>query len=1676
MKIRDLNQYIENLLDGKNTFKELGTNKELLLQKIYGQDTSQDQVKAVISDAASFASNSEEQLFYEFVQNAYDAGADCLYFYANEHYLIVLNNGEPFYTDFNIFDGNEVRDGQLYNFLAKGKSLKRNDDQKLGKYGQGSKLLYTLLTKVSENEENERLLVDALYNRKKGPYLISWYDQRQLSNLLLKQPEWTPAQGDDYKENILFAKILMSYYPVAPGVDEEWFSTQEALSAIEAFDTLVDPRRNLHFLNRGTALIIPLGDGQYERITAEENLKKVRTRLGGFASITKNQEWNKGKSLDHIIVMGEEVEQYEVKSVYVNFDIEGNKFRYHFAFNPIFAEKNFVNFFKGLPIVETKFRLGFIIDSQKFEVDNSRQRINDAHKTECQLTKAFTELDANLKELQKSDSEKFEYIYRAIAASRIPEGDDFKFIRTAFNEVFVQFFESNTLTVSGLYVNRENVRTYENASLIPLDVLGISTYQWADKDILPHLKRHGIKISEISLANILADADQNKLQKWLLSLSSTDYELFQSLVDKCKGNNEIRMYKVFKTNIGKLYSLEELQSDMNVYYPIENNMPFGECEHVVTPLADVEIAPYLNNLFNKIKTNIFQFRKTDSTKDDAANLLAWIQNKDASYLSRIRNEISLLPNRYDMHWTLYNTLESRPNNTILFDNYVVKGHIPNVVLERHWLMSPSKSPLPFWDWITRHWQDLQDKEEWGENTHKYLADIKAVNESVIRQNGLHLTLRLNLDNSGRPVEGVRSMVNNASRLTEDEYNYFSDNLQKHNLPALQPFEYYKELCEEPFRTEPISSLRIVGDGITVNKEFLKLIVIVTDDYLNLFFTQEGSGKYRITKRLSGFNYENAVPSDLQKTLESVSFCHIPNYIQELLPEESNKHKFESNPNELILAIQRTKSIKLLPFVKLSDSRVKDVFFSNLVEININSKISNEDMEWQVIEFAVRSSYNNNYIERVFEKIRFNNGAGLPESIIQKDININSNQYCVYDLNEEFKYKNLLIESFFNWLPSETEVEFFKDNYYRDRKEEVSIEELYNNLHDKSLTIEQLRFCLDYSIVFDKSDVELKIGDDENIIDALEMILRNQFNGFDKYFKMPDVDYDVKVYAPREILTKEECLPAKVSKWIDENPAILGLTTRLKTVQRCPYVGVRNQILENKSLEEAINCALAANDPHIDYTLKWAIEKNFIYAYDSERYNCMMGILENLPANYDNMAFLRYTGDVVDVNGEPKPTFRLERYNENCSFLSTFTWRNQFEKRLEHSTKLSKFIKDKVVYVYGEKELLFRQNCKKKPVWDIQIAVDVEALPEYHDKIYDKWKDMPESKGITIHLSDKPIAIQFYITSANDKVFADMVNDNDFGYVPGKSIVIQKKGKEKVTVSVMTDMIQQHLSEVEFFKEPFIALQSLYVKQYDILQEEKESKGTEKGEGDSGLILSNSSLTKEQAQVALDKMSRKTSENIELFNDLVQKLNKESLNRLLESANVLDELLGKLNNQELEILVENKDRIMQAIEDMSEAEEEEKESKVRKTIGFIGELIYSHYLESLHKEYVHAALEGVGEYDFEIKSDNTFVDVKTTLYSLKDGTAPFYLHRSQNSYMQMHPNSNYHIVRISLLDLNLQKSYEELRNLYGKDANPMENKHLRKDCEKVAKKYWQGAKIEEFDALAPEYSIHIEKKK
>ena len=1679
MKIRDINQYIKHLC-GDVTLNKLGTNKELLLQKIYGQDPSQDQVQSVISDAASFASNAEEQLFYEFVQNAYDADADSLYFYANEDYLVVLNNGEPFYTDFDIFESESIRDGQLYSFLAKGKSLKRSDKSKLGKYGQGSKLLYTLLTEVNESVENEELLINTLLHEKKGPYLISWYNRTQLANLLLKQPKWIPAEGDNYQENILFVKILLSYYPLAPGVDESLFSTQEAINAINAFDTLVNPRRNLHFLHRGTAIIIPLGKGKYERITSIENLERVRTRLGGFASLTKGQERNEGKSVEHIFVMGEEVEQPEVQSLFVDFKINGRPFYYHFAFNPVFAERNNVNLFKGLPILETKLRLGFIIDSQKFDVDSSRQRISDKEKTKGQLIIAFRELVVVLKDLKDTNPQKFDYIYKAIAATKYQEGEDFRYIKEAFQEVFVPFFEEFVLTNTGEYEKKENVRLFAEDYIIPLQEIGINKYKWIDESIIKDLHRHKVDVAKIDFATLLANADSAKFSIWIKSLSNKEYAVYHKLFDSHKNETGVRNYKIFRSNKGNLYSNNELKSSANIYYPLENGMEFGECEHICETFSGVDTPTFISNLFDKIKYNIASFRVSDSTKDDAANFLAWITTKNEYYVSRIKNEIFLLQNWHDTYDSFVNIMLKRPENTIIFDNYCVKGYVPEAVKNNNWLLDPATSKKECWQWVVSHWEYLKNKEEWGENTHNFIDDIKNIYKSAysgVKDNNDKTVLTLYLNEEGKPTSMIKKIVNNVSRLTKEEYNYLDEKVPH---LCLFPYEYYKELMEAPFHVETIQSADIVNRSLTADEKLLRIIIKITDSYLQFYRTQEISGSYVISKASSGYNYTDSVSADLQSELLVANFYRIPDKVQEILRTESGKYRFASNETMLQKAIESINNpIKLFPFVKQAKANAAETFFANLKTINIDSKLTKEDLKWQVIEFAVQcNSEKNKFIDIVFGLIK-HNGNNLPESITQQFVKVGENEYDVYVLNEEYKKDNQTIDSFLKCLPSQTEIDFFKQHYYKGKEEEVSTQNLFNELKGCYLSIEQLRFCIDYAITNNDDCDDLEIAEYESLTDALDMILKNNFVGFDKHFKMKDVDFINQVYADHSVLLPSEYLPDILQKWIDKNPSSLQLFTKLSTIYK-PFIAIRYALLRGIATDDVSCFADDNNIVDIDNAITWAIEKRLSYIYLSERYNTMMAIIEKLPSEYSVMPFLRYTGDVAPMENQneiPKPIFTLERYQDGGSFLSWYSWvGTQFQERLSSSRKLAKFIKDNIVYIYGDKELLFNHGFKNKPRWNVQTSVDLIDFPEHDDPVYQIWKESDESKGITIHTSEQPIGMNFNILSSNTSVFADMMHNSEFGYEPGKRVVVQQPNKEGLS---LMKTIAKHIGSMEFFKEPFIALQSLYVEQWELLKK-GEGSGDNEGNGKSNIDLTNSSLTEEQAQEAINKISTETAENIEQVNNITKQMNGEELDKLSEVAAPIKELIEGLDKEDIERLAKVKDKILQMLDDLAEAEEEEKESQVRQTIGYIGELIYSHYLENKNlvkdRDFIHAALNGVGEYDFEVKTEKMFVDVKTTLYSLKGGTAPFYLHRSQNIFMQQHPEAKYHIVRISLIDLDLKRSYEELRDTYGKDANPMENPHLKKRCEDVAKRYWKGARIEEFDALSPEYAIRIEQKK
>ena len=88
MKIRDLKQYPASICkeeQPRSITQEVADFA--MLKTMFG---AKKDAKGIIGTSSSFASNSQEQLFYEFVQNAFDANADTLLFNANKDFLVVL--------------------------------------------------------------------------------------------------------------------------------------------------------------------------------------------------------------------------------------------------------------------------------------------------------------------------------------------------------------------------------------------------------------------------------------------------------------------------------------------------------------------------------------------------------------------------------------------------------------------------------------------------------------------------------------------------------------------------------------------------------------------------------------------------------------------------------------------------------------------------------------------------------------------------------------------------------------------------------------------------------------------------------------------------------------------------------------------------------------------------------------------------------------------------------------------------------------------------------------------------------------------------------------------------------------------------------------------------------------------------------------------------------------------------------------------------------------------------------------------------------------------------------------------------------------------------------------------------------------------------------------------------
>ncbi len=1584
MKVRDLRQYISEITGTEYSISNLGSHREPFLVYIAGQFQSVEQVKGFIEGSSSFATNAEEQLFYEFVQNAYDAKADSLYFFANDKYLVVLNNGEPFYTDFDLL-ADEKNNGQLFNFLAKGKSDKRGDEDQMGQYGQGSKLLYTLITDTSDGQMTDaELLVEAIYDNKKGPYLISWNSKDQLTNLLYSEQNWELSQADDYKNNLLFAKILYSYFPIAPGQELSLFSNKEASEVISVFDKLVDPRRNLQYMNKGTALIIPLGKGKAAKINDKSNIAKVRTRLGGFSALTAEQMGNSSK-LKHIFVLNEEIEQADVVSVSWQKKIGKKNQKFHLGFNPIFAQGGYVNFFKGLPILSTRHHLGFIIDSQCFQTDDSRQRLTNTDTVEHQLEDIFMELVSRLKDMKDKDPEKFDKVYDSIMACRIEKDEESTFIMRPFNAILKPFLQDNVRTDEGKYLRLSNVflpaTKYDFD--IPLSALGINSKSWVDPTFKKALSYMGISLSSMDLQTVIADATTMLLHKWIKDMSDKDYAAFQTQCYALVEQGALLNTKLFRSNKKNLFTYNELIGNSSIYYGY-GDVSFNGLEYLPVNFSGLAPYDYPQIIFKKLQAQLSALRASNVLKDTAGKILVYIAQKRPDLKDAILN-LQLFENRQGKLTAINDLFAEVPANSCLFDDFQVSGYLPDSIKKSGWMLDPKKDASKAWEWVVGHIEALIKVDGWNTMASQYIDDLRSFYNLVPKEKCPSNISSLYFNASETPTTVVHSMVKNFSKINETDYEIlqraFSD-------VKFLPYKFYKKLGSAPFSLNKLGISDLLEDGKQVNEEQLVVLSKLEEGFLKYYYLRETSGGFKIYSLDGGQNYINELDHTLEMTLANNGFYHIPESAQNIFHGCTVSMDYNlSNNTQLMLSIVQLFDVNALmgifPLVEKSNDSVLSSYYSRLPELPINSKLDEKDIKWRIIDVATKRSNNSGHLKQiVFDKIRHNNSR-LADEIVDETVRVSDHKYDIYSLDGAYQESNGQISSFLECLPDGKE-QFFKKEFYNGKQTSIDAKTIFLSICREPLTLEQLRFCLDYALTNKLEGVKFSTLSSIGITAILDMVDANNFKGFDKFYTLVGFNNATQVYAGYDILLDKEKLPKEIYSWLESHQNGRTLFNTLRTAGE-NLMCYRRSVKDEKRYSGSL---LLSNENLTRDTLEWLLSQQINCLKDSEQYKNLLDFINGLPDGFVGMPFFQFVGDVtVDADTKTlKANLRFCLYTADKPFLTGAGI--EFAECLSTEQDLKTFIVNSSVYEYPGVANIYKHKLTQSPVWDVKHGFENGKYNEFEYNNYKIWKRMRESEGITLFTSEKPIGVTLGIYNGKDELISVKRRNSEYGSnIVTKQVVIHYPNADDLS---KMKTLEKHSKGISWLKDPLITLFGLYVNEADELQKIADEKGmdikdvievTKSAIGDAGVDASILKVLKDSPEVFRNIAStfdestlNKIGNNTSLIQSLLDRFSQKDLAVISSFSVDMIKELAKVSKDDLELFLMNSDKFKNWL---SSGGGDIDSSTVELFTKFIDDFDYdtidelNEQVESLHEAYTRFGKDGWNKFR---QNTDTVVDI------------------------------------------------------------------------------------------------------
>ena len=507
--------------------------------------------------------------------------------------------------------------------------------------------------------------------------------------------------------------------------------------------------------------------------------------------------------------------------------------------------------------------------------------------------------------------------------------------------------------------------------------------------------------------------------------------------------------------------------------------------------------------------------------------------------------------------------------------------------------------------------------------------------------------------------------------------------------------------------------------------------------------------------------------------------------------------------------------------------------------------------------------------------------------MDETVKIADHKYDIYALDGDYKASNGQISSFLECLPDGKE-QFFKKEFYNGKQTSVDAQTVYLGICREALSLEQLRFCLDYALTNKLEGVKFTTSSSVGITAVLDMVEANKFKGFDKYYTLAGFNNMSQVYAESDILLDKEKLPKEIYSWLENHQDGHTLFNSLRAGESLIFYrrSVKDEKLHNGLL------SLSCGD-HTKDTLEWLLSQRITCTKDSDQYKNLLAFINGLPEDFMGMPFFQYVGDVtVEQNtNTPKANLRFCLYTAGKPFLSGAGL--EFAECLSTEQNLKTFIKSSSVYEHPGVANIYKHKLTMSPVWDVKHGFENGNFKEFDYNNYKVWKGMRVSEGITLFTSDKPIGVTLSIYNGKDELISIKRKNSEYGSnVVTKQVVIRYPNADDLS---KMKTLEKHAKGISWLKDPLIALFGLYVNETDELQKIADEKGMDIKDV---IEVAKSALDGTGVDAPTLKVIK---ESPEAFRNIASAFDEGTLKKIGNNASVIQSLLDGFNKNDLAVI-------------------------------------------------------------------------------------------------------------------------------------------------------------------------------